>query len=259
MGCQGSPLDVYATHTRTWEDTPLVGPSNEGEVIVNGTQCQALIDSGSQVTTITDKFWKTHPQLCLQSLRPSDVPIEGAAGQPVPHYGVLNIKLRLLDTTVNNVPVFVVPETEYRTRVPLLIGTNVIRASKEHLQASHGKLFLSKVKETNPEWYSAFMDVVNTEPKGTDGKIGTVRFAGHHIRTIPPGTEINLKCKTCRGPKGMPYTALVEKLPSQKPPDGLVVARVLADVKKGFVPVRVMNLSAKPVCVKPNTPLQLHF
>ncbi|KAI4871899.1 hypothetical protein NFI96_003182 [Prochilodus magdalenae] len=120
-------------------------------------------------------------------------------------------------------------------------------------------MFLSKVKETNPEWYSAFMDVVNTEPKGTDGKIGTVRFAGHHIRTIPPGTEINLKCKTCRGPKGMPYTALVEKLPSQKPPDGLVVARVLADVKKGFIPVRVMNLSAKPVCVKPNTPIAAAF
>ncbi|KAL7856578.1 hypothetical protein SRHO_G00154770 [Serrasalmus rhombeus] len=259
MGCQGSPLYNYATNTKDRKDTPLVGPNNEGEVMVNGKACRALIDSGSQVTTITNTFWKTHPQLGLQSLKPSDVPIEGAAGQQVPHYGVLDINLHFLNTTFNNVPAFVVPETEYRTSVPLLIGTNVICASKEHFQASSDKQFLSKVKQTNPEWYSALMDVGNTKAKGTDGKIGTVRFAGHHTKIIPPGSERNLKCKTCRGPKGTAYTALVERLPFQKPPDGLVVARVLADVKKGFVPVRVMNVSARPVSVKPNTPIAAAF
>ena len=90
-------------------------------------------------------FWKTHPQLGLQSLKPADVQIEGAAGQHVPHYGVLDINLHFLNTTFNNVPAFVVPDTEYRTIVPLLICTNVICASQEHLQASCGKRFLSKL------------------------------------------------------------------------------------------------------------------
>lgn len=61
-------------------DTPLVGPCNEGVIGVNGEMCKALIDSGSQVTTITDEFWRQHPLLCTQELQPSDIPIDGATG-----------------------------------------------------------------------------------------------------------------------------------------------------------------------------------
>lgn len=67
------------------QDTPLIGPINEGQVQVNGMSCKALIDSGSQVTTITDEFWHSHPELCKQKLQPSNIPVEGAGGQTVPH------------------------------------------------------------------------------------------------------------------------------------------------------------------------------
>lgn len=74
--------------------TPLVGPCNEGVVEVDGEVCKALIDSGSQVTTITDEFWGRHPILCSKKVQPSEIPIECAAGQPVPYVGVLCINLK---------------------------------------------------------------------------------------------------------------------------------------------------------------------
>ncbi|KAL7829362.1 hypothetical protein AOLI_G00302470 [Acnodon oligacanthus] len=88
MGCQGSPLDDYATNTKN----------------------------------------------------------QGAAGQQVPHYGVLDINLHFLNTTFNNVPGFVVPETEYRTSVPLLIDDIIFsKTFDEHLEQLH--VFFSRLHE----------------------------------------------------------------------------------------------------------------
>lgn len=78
------------------EATHLVGPRNEGEVEVNGMKWRALIDSGSQITSITHKYWRNHPIFQRQKLQPSRIPIEGAAGQGVSYRGVLRINLKML-------------------------------------------------------------------------------------------------------------------------------------------------------------------
>ncbi len=233
-------------------DTPLVGPCNEGVVEVNGEMCKALIDSGFQVTTITDEFWQRHPVLCTQELQPSDIPIEGAAGQPVFYVGLLCINLRFLGRVYSNVPAFVVPVTEYRSSVPLLIGTNVIRVCRNDLQASYGRKYLARVKMTNPEWHSSFVAVSKSEPGGAEGKVGQVQYAGHRIR-IPAGKEQGVVGRVMGGPKKTQYTVLVESDSSKRLPEGLMVARLLANVKKGCVPVRLLNLSEKDVVVNPKT------
>ena len=77
---QDPPLQVNETGDGG-EGTPLVGPRNEGEVEVNGMKCRALIDSGSQITSIMHKYCRNHPILQKRKLHPSIIPIEGAAGQ----------------------------------------------------------------------------------------------------------------------------------------------------------------------------------
>lgn len=129
----GSQLGPQAEEQGEEEGTPLVGPRNWGDVEVNGEMCRALIDSGSQITSITYEFWRKHPELCQQKLQPSNVPVERAGGQDVPHHGVLLVRLKVRGKEYASVPAFVVPETEYRSMVPLLVGTNVIRASRQHL------------------------------------------------------------------------------------------------------------------------------
>ncbi|KAK5621753.1 hypothetical protein CRENBAI_017938 [Crenichthys baileyi] len=86
------PRDIKPTDGR--ENTPLVGPTNEGEVEINGMKCRALIDSGSQITSITHSYWCSHPILQKQRLQPSSIPIEGAAGQrDMSEFDSGNIKL----------------------------------------------------------------------------------------------------------------------------------------------------------------------
>lgn len=187
-----------------------------------------------------------------------NIPIEGAAGQPVSHVGVLCINLKFLGRVYSNVPAFVVPVTEYRSCVPLLTGTNVIRVSRSDLQASYGRKYLEKVKLTYPEWHSALVALSKSEPDGAKGKVGQVQYAGRRIR-IAAGKEQDVIGRVMGGPKRTQYTVLVESQSFEKVPEGLMVARLLANVDKGCVPVRLLNLSEKDVIVHPRALLAVAF
>lgn len=254
MGIQQGPHPPKGRDRTEEEGTPLVGPRNEGEVEVNGMQCRALIDSGSQITSITYSYWRDHPVLQGLHLKPSSIPIEGAAGQTVPYHGVLPINLKVLGKEHKAVPTFVVPDSDYRSSVPLLVGTNVIRASWNHLQASYGQKFLHLVKEKHPEWYMALLKVGSAEKSEIDTVVGPAVYTGRKVR-IPAGQEMDLRCKIKAGPQRKTYTALIESQALVRLPQDLLVAKVLADVKRGCAPVRVMNLSQRVITIRPHTHL----
>ena len=124
-----SPV-VFITHTEqpysSSEHQNLIGPNNEDTVEIDGESYTALIDSGSQITSITEYLWKQHPKFQHTKLGHVDVMIEGAGGQTVPYLGVIPVSVTVLGIVYEDVPAFVVPSDHYRKRVPLLIGTNVI-------------------------------------------------------------------------------------------------------------------------------------
>lgn len=197
MGKQQDPPPQVNKTGDGEEGTPLVGPRNEGEVEINGMKCRALIDSGSQITSITHKYWRNHPVLQKQVLQPSEIPIEGAAGQSVTYHGVLHIDLNVLGKEFKNVPAFVVTDSEYRSSVPLLVGTNVLRASRSHLQATYGHQFLHQVKQSHPEWYTSLLEIGKTEQNDVNDIVGPAVYAGRKVH-IPEGKEMDLMCKIGR-------------------------------------------------------------
>ncbi|KAG7482430.1 Retrovirus-related Pol poly from transposon 412 [Solea senegalensis] len=93
----------------------IMVPRNEGHVKVIGMECRALIDSGSQITSITHSYWQNHPVLKQRELQPSKIPIEGAGGQAVPYHGVLQVDLKVLGQEYKAVPTFVIPDVDYRS------------------------------------------------------------------------------------------------------------------------------------------------
>lgn len=232
MGKHQAPHLDDTDNANRKEGTPLVDPRNEGEVEINDMKCRALIDSGAQITSITHSFWYSHPELQKQKLQTSNITIEGAAAQNVPYY-VSHIRLKVFDEDCMIVPTFVVPDSEYRSSVPLLIGTNLIRATKSHLQAAYGTEFLHLIKESHPEWYTAVVEVETTENHNKQGIVGPAVYTGRTVR-IPAGKEMDLKCKIKAGPQRKTYTALIEGLDLLQLPQDLLEARVLTNIKKGM-------------------------
>ena len=108
----------------------LVGQMNEGTAIINGCKTNALIDTGSQVTTILKDFYDQHLTDC--DIHPVEtLKVVGAGGQDVPFFGFsVNISFPEHEAGIcEETPTFalIVPNTTYNQRVPAVIGTNVLR------------------------------------------------------------------------------------------------------------------------------------
>ncbi|KAF0035369.1 hypothetical protein F2P81_013127 [Scophthalmus maximus] len=154
--------------------------------------------------------------------------------------------------------IHVAQDSDYRSSVPLLVGTNVIRASRSHLQAAYGQQFLHQVRESHPERYTALQEVGNTEQNEMEDMVGPAMYAGCKMR-IPGGNEMDLRCKVEAGPQRKTYTALIEGHDSLKLPKDLLVANFLADLKKGFASAGMINLSQHAVTIRPHTHLANAF
>ena len=108
----------------------MVGGTPEIEAQINSRPCKALLDTGSQITTISVSFYNSHLsdiaiQNCSDLLR-----IEGVGGDVLPYHGFLvcDMQIPLTDTSFFNssIPVLIVPDTRYNLEVPCLIGTNFL-------------------------------------------------------------------------------------------------------------------------------------
>ena len=231
----------------------LIGPNNEDIVKIDDFSYRALIDSGSQVTSITEDLWKEHPKLGNLALSSADVSIEGASGHRVPYLGVIPVSLTIMNVVYEDVPAFVVPTDKYRRDVPILIGTNVIRTSKRDQQIKRGVNYMKLLQIENPAWHAAFSNTTNSEPGDQRGSIGYAKYIGRSVRVIPPGKEEYIICQAPSN-QGFPYTVVVENLLQTS--SCLKVSNLVADIGPNCrVPVRLCNISAKPIVIKRNSRL----
>ena len=107
----------------------LIGDATEAVAFVNGHACLALLDTGSQVTSIAKSFYDRH--LFNQPIEPIEniVRVVGAGGQEVPFLGYATIHVSFpendvgIQGTLTTLPL-VVPNNSYNQRVSVIIGTN---------------------------------------------------------------------------------------------------------------------------------------
>jgi len=109
----------------------IVGPANETFVMVDGVAALALIDSGSQVSCISQSFHDKH--LPHHEINPLEhlIHIESAGGSSLPYSGYVEVDLTLPGKVLGEDKVLpsiflVTPDTHYNSHCPVLIGTNII-------------------------------------------------------------------------------------------------------------------------------------
>ena len=101
-----------------------------------------------------------NPKPKLGSIDDFQLTIEGAGGYKVPYAGYIwcTIEVPFLPSQKLEVPVLIVPSSEYSLEVPVIIGTNVIDIYNDN---SHG------AKDIPREWQNAFIS-------SQQSKVGTV-------------------------------------------------------------------------------------
>ena len=231
----------------------LIGPVNSTTVMICGQPCTAILDTGSQVTTITKDFVLSNPHLQKQEIQLSPVRIEGAGGQDIPHDGIILLDIQMLGTEVKSVPALVVPGIGQDGQVSCLLGTNALRASRDRIHTMYGKDFMGKVKEMSTPYFLAFQ-VLNCD--GLDladetGYVGDIRFEGKKPLTINPGQRMEIRASTPECTRGRSFMALVEGYDSH----GIKVDATFSPVENEKVTVTVSNMSANTMTLNRNTPL----
>ena len=121
---QESPKPSYNLFDR------LVGHSNETSITINGKGTHALIDSGSQITTLSDDLYDSlTPKPTIYPITDFDLKIEGAGGQSIPYIGCIECSkgVSFFDYKEITISALVVPTTQYGLKVFVVVGSNAIR------------------------------------------------------------------------------------------------------------------------------------
>jgi hypothetical protein len=193
------------------------------------------------ITTASESFYKSLspcPELC--SLKDFALDISGANDVKVPYIGycLLDISVPSLQCSTIIVPVLIVPDTDYSFTVPVIVGTNIIR----HFQN------ISSGEEIPSCWQQAFSAIscIHSVP---------VKAYNHRPITIQPYQTHTVTGKV-RDVDDM-TVGVTETFDSSSSLLNICPRVVSVRPGKAFsrIPVRICNLSARPVVIHPNSVL----
>ncbi len=192
----------------------LTGRCPEATVSFAGAEALCLVDTGAEVSIVTETFFRE--KLLSRGLRLQDpldwMRITAANGTDMPYMGYVELDITVLGHTFHDMAVLVLhdlPETaarsmrEYKSRVPGVVGNNILRRMFEQLKDSHGRHYDRKLLEDNASW-AQWITILNlykaTQDPGDvhsthNGHIGFIRLQRRNPVRIPAGTVKTLKGK----------------------------------------------------------------
>ena len=216
----------------------MVGKDNVGDIlidgvtIIDGVTAKALIDTGSQISTISEAFWKTK----IRDLDELDLEVKCADGSPLLYIGYVAVHVSSLFVEDSQdedhfYPLLVVPATE---SVPIIAGTNVIARLKQRT--------LGDV-DVPDEWDLAFSSL-------TSNSVGVFKST---VKVTLQPMEVRTVVGLVR--KGQSVeSAITEQIEGGSLPKVAVCPRVVKldnPGKTSRVPVRLCNISARVITIPP--------
>ena len=146
--------------------TQLIGEAPEVNVPVGGIDTLALLDTGSQISTLSES-------LCAQlglEIKPIErlLKVEGAAGQIVKYKGYVDVFLEFPNWSEanNQALLLVVSDTPYTHKVPIIVGTNFLSPVLQRCSTS---------KDCPVEWRMVEMSLKSSENSNFSALLQTTR------------------------------------------------------------------------------------
>ena len=227
-----------------------VGECPEATVLMDGVKVHCLLDTGAQVSTLSETFFKKHfLEKGLQDVK-SFIHIYAANGQDIPFVGYVEVTLEVLGCSLENVGILVVKDVEgvmahRKKSVPGVIGSNVfgqLRQSK-----THGSF--------EPELQKILALCQETRlTKASTEEGSKVRVAGGKPVLLPARSIRVVEC-TVKASLASRFTAVVEPdVSGPILPDGVRLGPSFVVIdRSGRVPVQFANFQDTDVYLQPRT------
>ena len=243
----GSNMVMSAVYDKAVGECPVA------TVRLGGIDVSCLLDSGSEVSTITEEFFNEHFRPQGKTLLPTGdwLRLTAANGLEIPYVGYLELDVEALGVMIPQRGILVVKSPasqearQRKKKNPGLIGMNII--TQLHEPFKNGKA------ETSSGWSKVLRITSNTQSISVRG---FAKVAGKSQIRVPAGSVSVLRINGWQGPQTSTTAALVEPLHGQVP-GNLVVINTLTHVNNGQLHVRVANITDGDVWLQAHTRIEI--
>lgn len=251
-----------------------VGDCPEVKVRLGGVDVGCLIDTGAEVSTVTESFYKEFLARGSEVVDvTSYIKISASQGLEIPYVGYVELQLTALSHTFNGLGFLIVkdpvstPIQERKKRVPGVLGSNVLRDMRKCLVSKYGENFaesnlsrLAKESEVTllyaVQMYRPLVLSQEAVAEAVENR-GQVRLVGSGP-TLVPARSIRVLEGSVKPATNHAYNALVERMEANlaELPCGVTVGAAVVTIGgEGRVPVQLANFSEKDVYLNPRIPL----
>lgn len=245
---------IGSTNMDTSRDRLLeraVGKCPVANLSINGVSVACLLDTGSQVSTISESFFREHLSGEDEDILSTAgwLKLTAANGLDIPYLGYLELEVKTMGIVLPECGFLVVRDTQNSSLVPALIGMNVISKCR---QLVHAEFDTTLGGELQSDWREAFQQLHSAH---SQEKRIAVRVAGKDVVHIPASSVATVMAK---GTKDVLHDGSFDYLlePMNTPlPGGLIVVPSLVSSETSLFPVQVVNLSPEDIWLQARTRL----
>lgn len=238
----------------------LVGKANESTAQIGDKVFNCLLDTGSQVTTMSEGFYKRNfPHIVLQNIDEL-LKVEAANGSKIPYFGYIEADVVFHEVVPQGggIPVqsliLVVSDTPYNKSVPMCVGMNVIQECVQKIKEIMGPQFNHHNQGGIARgWQMVFSAIRGPTSPNPQGGLGEIRNVGKRATRVPPNHSVVIQASAQLPPSKLNYDVIVE--PNARTfPVGLMVEPVLVTVDQTLreeqtIPILVSNPTDSPLWV----------
>ena len=228
-----------------------VGVCPESFVKLNNVEVKCLLDTGAQVSTVTESFYRKHAlQLGALVDITERLSLSAANGGEIPYLGYIECNLQALGHTFENMGFLVVKDpanevvAQRKKAVPGVIGSNVFKSMNDTL------LNLDNISE---KW-GRILALYEETLASSCNYDSHVRIPSSQTIIISAGTIRVVEAQTKPSPTNTTIDCLVEENHTLTMPNGFKMAPTIVKVgREGRIPVQICNFSSKDILLKPRT------
>ncbi|KAI3351186.1 hypothetical protein L3Q82_005611 [Scortum barcoo] len=227
-----------------------VGECKIVEMKLQGVTVPCLLDTGSQVSTISESFFREHLAEKGENIQSAFewLQLTAANGLDLPYVGYVEVEVETMGLTIPKRGFLIVKDAAQSSSVPGLIGMNVVKKCRELVNAEFDTTLQGGL---DSRWWEAFhrLHAVTV----TD-RLAFARVAGKDVVHVPASSAVTVMARGLRNVSSVGPPLLLEPI-STPLPGGLIVVPTLVSSGSHLFPVRVMNLSDEDVWLRPRTRL----
>lgn len=223
------------SHSRGSSSLPkgLIGAKCTAQVYIEGKLCSCLLDTGSQVTTISQSYHETN--LSELSIIPLEnlLEVEAANGQVVPYLGYVEMRVKFPEDFLGSIVevstlALVIPDTSGTAQPKVLIGTNTLDlAYGKHLEIN------DSVCKPIPFGYKAVVKTIEyRRTQRVNSSVGVVRLPSADAAVVPAGQNLVLEGVVSVKGQVIDRCVVMEPPSHSSVPGGLLIASCLLNLPK---------------------------